>query len=82
MADPSPAEKFLADWAKDYVEADPEDRLSMDVTVERCLGDAQLAEISKDEVLKAADGDVAAYLTRALKEFKAAQDKEDKKTQR
>jgi len=47
MAERTPAEKFLANWAKDYVEADPEDRLPMDATVERCLSDAELAACQK-----------------------------------
>jgi hypothetical protein len=66
MADPTPAEKFLAGWVQDYLEADPEDRLSMDGSVERLLADAELADISKDEVAKAAEGDIAAYITKAL----------------
>ena len=66
MADPTPAEKFLANWAKDYARAEPEDRLSMDGSVERLLADAELAGIPKEEVVKAADGDVAAYVLEAL----------------
>jgi hypothetical protein len=73
MAEPTPAEKFLANWAKDYVRADPEDRLSMDGSVARLLADAELAGLAKNEVVEAADhGDVAAYLTRALEQFKQA----------
>jgi hypothetical protein len=70
MAEPSQAEKFLANWAKDYVQAEPEDRLSMDGSVERLLEDAELAGVPKDEVVKAADGDVAAYVLEALEAHK------------
>jgi hypothetical protein len=66
LADPTPAEKSLADWVQDYLEADPEDRLSMDGSVERLLADAELANIPKDEVVKAADGDIATYINKAV----------------
>ncbi len=66
MAEQTPAAKFLAGWAKDYAEADPEDRVSMDGSVERLLADAELAGIPKEEIVKLADGDVAAYLLEAL----------------
>ena len=67
MADPTPAEKFLANWVSDYVEADRRDRLSLDLSVERCLADGELAGIPREEVVKAADGDVGAYLNNALR---------------
>jgi len=38
--------------------------------VERLLGDAELAGILKDDVVKAADGEVAAYLLEALEAWK------------
>jgi len=63
--------------AKDYVEADLEDRLPMDATVERCLSDAELAGLPKDDVVEAAGGDVAAYLTEALEEFNNKKAKND-----
>jgi hypothetical protein len=67
MADPAPAEKFLANWVSDYVEADRRDRAPLDASVERCLADADLVGIPRDEVVKAAGGDVSAHLKNALK---------------
>ena len=75
MAEQTPAEKFLANWTKDYVRAEPEDRLSRDGSVERLLADAELAGISKDEVVKAADGDVPAYVLEALEAHKRKESK-------
>ena len=42
----------------------------MDTFISCLLEDAKLAGIPKDEVVKAADGDVAAYITRVLEDRK------------
>ena len=65
--EPSVAEKFLADWTSAYTVAERQDRSSADASGESCLADAELAGILKEDVMKAAGGDVAAYLSDALK---------------
>ncbi len=66
MADPTPAEKALANWVADYVEADRRDRAPLEASVERCIADAELMGIRREELVKAAGGDLAAYLANAL----------------
>ncbi len=68
MREQTAAEKFLGNWASDYAEADPQTRLGLETSVERCLADAEFVGLSRRQVMKAANGDVAAYLTRALED--------------
>ena len=58
MPELSAAEKFLADWTSAYMAADRPDRLAADTSGESCLADAELAGILKEDVVKAADGDL------------------------
>lgn len=60
------ADKFLAGWAADYVEADPRDRKDSIASAEQCIADASPNGISKEQLLEAASGDIAAFLQKAL----------------
>lgn len=56
MAELSSAGKFLANWVEDYLGADPGDGLLIDGSIKRCLADGEIAGISTEELVKAADG--------------------------
>ncbi len=60
------ADKFLAGWATDYVEADARDRKGSVASAKQCIADASANGISREQLLEAASGDIAAYLEKAL----------------
>ncbi len=82
MPELSAAEKFLTDWTSAYTEADRPDRLASDTSGESCLADAELAGILKEDVVKAADGDLNAYLGNALKAKRILREKGSTSTER
>jgi hypothetical protein len=62
----NPEEKFLTEWTAAYLEADVRDRGTPQTAAGVCLEDAGCSGISAEALTKAAGGDLAAYLRRAL----------------
>jgi hypothetical protein len=66
----SDASKFLKSWVRENIKAtDYDDTASARYFAERCLFEAQGEQLSEVEVIKAAGGDLAAFL---LAEFNRA----------
>ena len=63
---PLVARDFLARWTEGYVNADPRDRDTLDLTVALCFEDAERLGISKRTLTEIAGGDLRAHLERSL----------------
>jgi len=65
--DPPMPNIFLTEWTNAYVKADPRDRGRVDVAAALCFDDAKRDGFSRDEVTKAAGGNLCEHLKKAVK---------------
>ena len=60
------ASEFLEHWRGSYIDAEARDLEQLDATVEECVQDAEEEGFSRDDLEKAAGGDLRGYIRRAI----------------
>lgn len=61
------AKAFLDEWVQSYVLAEPRSEDEAQETVDECIEDAAEDGITKQELQDAADGNLLAYIRRAIR---------------
>jgi hypothetical protein len=60
------ASEFLEHWRSSYVDAEARDLEQLDATIAECVEDAEEEGFSRDDLEKAAGGDLRRYIQRAI----------------